>query len=655
MKQLILPRELDELKPLRQWVCYQLVWNENKGKYGKIPKDPITGYGAKANDPQTWATYGDAVNAMQSRQFDGIGFEFAAGYMGIDLDNVINEAGELNQLAADIVKELDSYTEYSPSKRGLHILVRTALGPIGKRNDEIGLEMYNNGRFFTVTGEVYGQTKPIQERTAQVRSIISKYLPDKPKQQEPTNTVGTYSVDESVAEIWKKMFSSKSGAEIRALYDGDLSGYSGDHSRADQALANHLAYWTNGDAAKMDTMFRQSGLMREKWSQRRGAQTYGERTIAEALRGFMPYISPTRTTAQPKAQERGQKKSVNNSAQQGIHEKNDIHSNKKPFTTSQQPDGVRAYIYREMGAELSRFQSFKDRKTGYKNLDDITSLYPGLYVIGAISSLGKTTFVHQLGDQLAAAGDHVLYFSLEQSRLEMVTKGMSRITARRSFLEGFKTAVSAIDIRRGKVTDAVKEAAREYGEKATTESIIECGFDTTIDSIVSYVNSYMEANKNIKPVVIVDYLQIIRPADPRQTTKDAVDAHVRALKMLQRNNDLVVLVICSLNRQNYLTPVDFESFKESGGIEYTADVVWGLQLSVMNNELFANDKKLKEKREAVKQAKLEVPRKVELVCLKNRYGRSSYSCGFNYYPQYDLFVPEDDFIPAVDENLPAGW
>ena len=165
----------------------------------------------------------------------------------------------------------------------------------------------------------------------------------------------------------------------------------------------------------------------------------------------------------------------------------------------------------------------------------------------------------------------------------------------------------------------------------------------------------MEANKDIKPVVIVDYLQIIRPADPRQTAKDAVDAHVRALKMLQRNNDLVVLVICSLNRQNYLTPVDFESFKESGGIEYTADVVWGLQLAIMNDELFDKDKKLKEKREAVKRAKLEVPRKVELVCLKNRYGRSSYSCGFNYYPQYDLFVPEDEFTPISDADLPAGW
>ena len=156
--------------------------------------------------------------------------------------------------------------------------------------------------------------------------------------------------------------------------------------------------------------------------------------------------------------------------------------------------------------------------------------------------------------------------------------------------------------------------------------------------------------KQVKPVVIVDYLQIIRPTDPRQTTKDAVDTHVRALKKLQTENDLVIILICSLNRQNYLTPVDFESFKESGGIEYTADVVWGLQLACMNDDIFLKEKNIREKRERVKAAKLAIPRKVQLVCLKNRYGKSSYDCGFNYYAQYDLFMPEDDFMPVDDDD-----
>lgn len=632
-----LPRELEEIESLPQWVCYQNQWNERKQKNSKIPKNPATGYGAKANDPATWATYAEAAAAARRFNFDGVGFEFAAGYMGIDLDNVIGADGKINAVAAEIIATIDSYTEYSPSGKGLHILCKCkGANPIGSRNDAIGLEMYNNGRFFTVTGKPYGAAKPIQERAAQVEEVYMKYLykpKEQPKAQTGTGSIsgGSYRNTDTDADLWNKMFKSAKGWEIQALYHGDISKYNNDHSRADQALANHLAYWTNNDVVRIDRMFRQSGLMRTKWDQKRGTQTYGEKTIAAAIANTPTYIPPVRATAQEDFTEQ---ESEVASAQE-----------KKP------PENIREYIYHSLKGDLERFQSFKDRKTGFRNIDEITSLYPGLYVLGAISSLGKTTFAHQLGDQLAAAGDHVLYFSLEQTRLEMVTKGLARITAHKSF----ETAVSAIDIRRGNITDAVKDAVKTYADFAEHETVIECSFDTTIDTITGTVKDYIKQS-GTKPVVIVDYLQIIRPIDPKQNTKDAVDGHVRALKKLQTDNDLVLLVISSLNRQNYLTPVDFESFKESGGIEYTADVIWGLQLKIMNGDLFDKKDKLKEKREKVKAAKLENPRKIELVCLKNRYGKSSYSCGFNYYPQFDYFIPQSFFdgfteLPD-DEELP---
>lgn len=632
---MILPEELEELKSLRQWVCYKNEWSERKQKNAKIPKNPATGYGAKANDPKTWATYADAVEATQRFNFDGVGFEFAAGYMGIDLDNVVDADGKINDTAAYIVAAIDSYTEYSPSGKGLHILCKCAgAKQIGSRNDAIGLEMYNNGRFFTVTGKPYGTVKPIQERTEQVKAVYAKYLYKPPKECATSHTAAVYEESASDSELWQKMFNSRKGSEIQALYNGDLSGHDNDHSRADQALANHLAYWTNCDALRIDQMFRQSGLMRPKWEQRRGAQTYGEKTIAAAIKNTSVYSPPARSTAQEGFKER---------------ERNTMR-NKEVAPAQPEPErrtyeNISEYIKNTFSSDLQRFQSFKDRKTGFSNIDEITSLYPGLYVVGAISSLGKTTFAHQMGDQLARSGDHVLYFSLEQTRLEMVTKGIARITAQ----DDFKNAVSAIDIRRGKVTNTVKNAVKAYSDFAEHETIIECSFDTTIDTITETVRQYIKDTK-VKPVVFVDYLQIIRPVDPKQNTKDAVDGHVRALKKLQTDNDLVLIVISSLNRQNYLTPVDFESFKESGGIEYTADVIWGLQLQIMNGDLFDKKDKLKEKREKVRLAKLENPRKIELVCLKNRYGKSSYSCGFNYFPQFDYFVPESDFSPLPDEE-----
>ena len=165
--------------------------------------------------------------------------------------------------------------------------------------------------------------------------------------------------------------------------------------------------------------------------------------------------------------------------------------------------------------------------------------------------------------------------------------------------------------------------------------------------IVATVKKYIEKTK-VLPIVVIDYLQVIYPLDTRLSTKDAVDMNVRALKNLQKDHNLVVILVSSLNRANYLTPIDFESFKESGGIEYTADVIWGLQLKVMNDEIFDKDKGLKAKREAVRDAKKEKPRKIEFVCLKNRYGESSYSCYFDYYPQYDYFVPSRSF--GIDDD-----
>ena len=100
-----------------------------------------------------------------------------------------------------------------------------------------------------------------------------------------------------------------------------------------------------------------------------------------------------------------------------------------------------------------------------------------------------------------------------------------------------------------------------------------------------------------------------------------------------------MMVVSSFNRQNYLTQVDFESFKESGGIEYTADVVWGLQLEVLHDALFNSASKINEKRQKIKEAKAANPRRVELVCLKNRFGISSYTCNFEYFPQFDFFRP----------------
>ena len=303
--------------------------------------------------------------------------------------------------------------------------------------------------------------------------------------------------------------------------------------------------------------------------------------------------------------------------------------------TATRPDSVKDYLTRLMAGEIERFKQGASRKTGFTNLDEKAGgIYPGLYVLGAISSLGKTTLIHQIADQMAEQGEDVLYFSLEQSRLEMVSKSLSRLTAKKDVSK----AVSSLAIRGGYLTPAVLDAADRYAEAVGDRmNVIEGNFNCTVSYISDYVARYMATTKT-KPIVIIDYLQILQ-GEPRMTAKELVDTNVTELKRLSRSKDIPVFIISSLNRTNYMTPVDYESFKESGGIEYTADVIWGLQLDAINDPIFDKEGQVKKKRETIREAKKENPRKIELVCLKNRYGISSYKVGFTYYPQYDLFTP----------------
>lgn len=306
--------------------------------------------------------------------------------------------------------------------------------------------------------------------------------------------------------------------------------------------------------------------------------------------------------------------------------------------TAARPDNTSRYIDLIMSGDIERFREGAARKTGFSNLDEKTGgLYSGLYCIAATSSLGKTTFSLQLADNLAAAGSNILFFSLEQSRLELVSKSLARITAQNDI----KTAVTSLQIRRGYLPEQVLQAAEDY--KIAVEermNIIEGNFNCNIEYIRNYTRDYIKRTGET-PVIFVDYLQILQGEPSKhQTTKEQVDLTVTELKRLSRELNTAVFIISSVNRAGYLLPIDFESIKESGNIEFTCDVIWGLQLECLNDPLFEAKEKLKEKREMIKAEKAKPQRQIELSCLKNRYGISNYSCYFEYYPQYDLYIPK---------------
>lgn len=315
---------------------------------------------------------------------------------------------------------------------------------------------------------------------------------------------------------------------------------------------------------------------------------------------------------------------------------------------AQRPDNVADFIDCEFIKELEKTKAAPKIKTGFDELDEKAGrINAGLYVLAAISSLGKTTFMHQCADQIAAAGNDVIYFSLEQSRTELVSKSVARITAQPDITKG----VSSLAIRNGYLPRPVVQAVTEYQKRVGQRfSICEGNFKCTASFIEQYAKGYI-TRTGARPVVFVDYLQIIQPEPgARQTTQEVITDTITRLKRMSRDLDIPVFVISSVNRANYATPISFESLKESGSIEYSADVVWGLQLHCLQEEIFSTDAKAVAKRNRIEEAKAENPRQIDLKCLKNRFGVSNFTVPFFYYPANELFTA----APAEHQQRKAG-
>lgn len=270
--------------------------------------------------------------------------------------------------------------------------------------------------------------------------------------------------------------------------------------------------------------------------------------------------------------------------------------------------------------------------TGFERLDQCLNggLVPGLYVVGGGSSVGKTAFVHQITDYISINGTPVFYFSLEMSKKELVSRSLSRQTFRNSP----KNAYSSTEILQGKIPPTIlTQVLEQYKPTSLYMSIIEGAFNTDVLNIREAVAQYKQ--KCEKFVVIVDYLQILQsPKGKNLSDKQLVDYNVTQLKKISRDFDIPVVVISSFNRASYNHSISFESFKESGGIEYSADVVMGLQLKDIEKP--AKNEEIK--REIVNQAKAKEVRDLELVLLKQRNGVAYAKVAFSHQAKYNFFV-----------------
>lgn len=287
-------------------------------------------------------------------------------------------------------------------------------------------------------------------------------------------------------------------------------------------------------------------------------------------------------------------------------------------------------------------------KTGFDYLDQVLGggLYEGLYVLGAIPSLGKTTLAMQIADNIAKGGRDVLLFSLEMSRRELIAKSISRLTLEKGFTENPRSPAEHASTTRwvmnGNYSDQefgyISAAIESYRAYAGRLFIVEGVGNVTGAAICEQVEKHIRITGR-KPVVFIDYMQILAPTDVRATDKQNTDLAVLALKRISRDHGIPVVCISSYNRMNYSEGANMSAFKESGAIEYGADVLIGLQLEGVGEPAFNVD-----------EAKQRNPRRVEAVVLKNRSGVTGCKVCFEFYPAYNYFSEDAAKNAKIEED-----
>lgn len=284
-----------EIAPLRQFVVWKYETRPGEDKPTKVPYNPHSGRGASSTDPSTWGTLDEAQNAFAAGGYSGIGFVIAPPFVGIDFDYCINEQGDIDPPIKEAIDWFDSYTEISPSGKGVHILIKGNFDGKGFNRTVDGrkVEVYQSARYFTLTGVSLNEApKPIEERFDHIKLFYDhlKQKTEKPREDRPPTTHTPLLLEDE--QILTKLRNASNKDKFERLWSGDSSGYTdkdgnNDESRADEALCFMIAFYTR-DFSQIDRLFRSSGLYREKWER----DSYRTPTINNALNRVTQTYNP---------------------------------------------------------------------------------------------------------------------------------------------------------------------------------------------------------------------------------------------------------------------------------------------------------------------------------------------------------------------------
>lgn len=290
--------------------------------------------------------------------------------------------------------------------------------------------------------------------------------------------------------------------------------------------------------------------------------------------------------------------------------------------------------------------------TGLVSLDAALGggLRPYLYVIGGRTGSGKSALFIQIANEIAKNGVDIMYFTLEISRNEIVARMLSDIIKHKidKGVLPHTCAVTENDILFGDSRDrlpsaalnAIKDAEAEFSAYSDHLFILESVIDTKVSEIIKAVDDHTKMMRR-KPVVVVDYLQVLKKEDKYASDKESIDYNIHALKALAHAYMTPVVCLTSFNRASNSSSAAAESASSgSGQIEYTADIFASWQQR--DHELSY---------EEWRKSRTDM-RDMELFILKNRHGNAFTGLPMDYYPKYNYII-EDTSASASGSRKPA--
>lgn len=658
-----------EMKNIPQWFMWKAIdTGRSDGKLSKYPTD-INGNTITWNNTDKLYTFSEVKNAYESsNQFAGVSFNVAgSGLVIIDIDLENDENGQPTLTKKEKPFLNAGYVEKSVSGRGYHVVLKGDL-PTSIQNskniyDEHNnkLEVFYKTGFIAVTGDIYENHSLIDnvEISEQFINYLSKNYKDK-NTDSPTSHLEIYTEQSTNLDSFTppkvntsealNLWINTGGKTLKnrnvdkmALWrreDEAMQKYGNDKSEASFAIVYELAYFMWDNPVGLHSLIVNNRFWNEQ-------DNYMINNAKRLKHDIQKAINKRKRSG--KLYQRSDSQNTGNQTASNKVENEEEKRHKsmlEQYKGANAKDSINSFI-----KGIKENVNTPPTSTGFPLLDEVLSggMREGLTVIGAISSLGKTTMIQQIADNVAQSGRDVLFISLEMAKTELMSKSISRETLLEVLendgnIRNAKTSIGITDASKyenysDEEHELIYTATKRYAEYAGNIYIVEAFGQIGFQDIRELVKIHYEKTGQA-PIVVIDYLQIMKPDDPRATDKSNTDKAVNGLKQISRDFKTTIVAISSLNRESYNRPMSLTAFKESGAIEYSSDVLIGLDFTKMLDD--ANEMDFEEEKD-------KVPRNITLTILKNRNGRTGKRINYLYDPRFNYFE-EDDYYKKPRKN-----